>query len=208
MSNFRVSPEVSLEDGIDLYQAQVQKAQTVLAQKGFTNPQMPSYVDAQRGQIPYRGEMPPDLTGLDDQQLGWYMGMLSEWNAYVQYQLAEADYQLSLVKAEKALVEAKLRIMYKLDEEGKKRSNPERDDYVNSDRRFVEVQAQESYWETMWRVTKAIAISAEQNFSAVSRRITQRGQEIDRTNRQGGVTGHGNLPQGPLFPTAGPRRAI
>jgi hypothetical protein len=151
----------------------------------------------------YRGELPSDITSLNDEQLGVYMGLLSEWNAYVQFQLAEADVQLSQAKSSRSLAEAKLRIAYRLDEENKKRSNPERDDYVQADRRFVEADSNMHYCESIWRYTKAIAFSADQAFSAISRRITQRGQDIERSRREGSVTGQANIPSGPLF---APRR--
>lgn len=202
MSALVVKAEIDLQDGIDLYTNTMASSLTTLGQKGFVPPPLPMY-NTQTGQMYYRGELPADLTLLSDDQLGTYMGLLSEWNGYVQFQLAEADSQLSAAKAQIALVEAKLRIAYKYDEEGKKRSNPERDDCVGSDRRYVDANKNVLYWETIWRYTKAIAFRAEQAFSAVSRRITQRGQEVDRDRRTGNVTGHTNIPNGPLF---GPKR--
>lgn len=204
MSQLTVNAEIDLQDGIDLYTNTMASSLTMLSQKGFAPPTPPIY-QTSTGQMYYRGELPTDLTALTDDQLGTYMGLLSEWNGYVQFQLAEADSQLSAAKAQLALVEAKLRISYKYDEEGKKRSNPERDDCVGSDRRYVDANKNTLYWETIWRYTKAIAFRAEQAFSAVSRRITQRGQEVDRDRRTGNVTGHTNVPTGPLF-GHGPKR--
>jgi hypothetical protein len=125
------------------------------------------------------------------------MGLLSEWNNYVQAQLAEASGCLSHAKAELELTEAKLRITYQRDPtEQKKRSNPERDDYVGTDPRYIQAKGEVLYWEKIYVFVRAIANAAEQSFAAVSRRITQRGQEIDRTNRTQGVTGGTNIPTG------------
>jgi hypothetical protein len=198
MGQLTVKPEIDFQEGVDLYQSRSQAAIAALGQKGFNPPNQPVYA-TQAGRQYYQGELPADLTTLTDDHLGGYMGLLSEWNGYVQYQLAEADSQLLHAKAQLAFIEAKLRIAYKYDEEGKKRSNPERDDHVGSDRRYLEVNSQVIYWETFWRYTKAVAFKAEQSFAAVSRRITQRGQSIDRDRTTGNVTGHVNLPQGPLF---------
>lgn len=198
MSTFQAKPEITLEEGIAMYQTQSTAAYAFMTQKGYAQPVLP-HTQGNAGAQPYRGELPPDLTALTDEQLGVYLGLLSEWNNYVQFQLAESDSQLTLAKSALALVEAKLRISYRNDEEQKKRSNPERDDYVQADRRFVEANAQVLYWETVWRYTKAIAFSAEQAFSAVSRRITQRGQDIERGRRETSTTGNANIPAGPLF---------
>lgn len=195
---FNPSLEMSIEDGIDLYESRAQGAQQSLISKGFISPEPPSY-KTENGLIQsYRGELPSDLTVISDTQLGTYMSLLSSWNHYVQCQLAEANIQLAKTKAIMEHVEAKLRITYQRDEEGKKRSNPERDDYVRSDKRYIEAQSNVIYWEAMYTYIKAIANAAESAFSAVSRRITQRGQEIDRNNRTGSVNGHTN-PSGPLF---------
>lgn len=198
MSNFVPNAEITLEEGTSLYKARSQQALSTLAGKGFAMPNPPQYQTA-AGMQPYRGELPSRITDLSDHELGHYMGLLSEWNGYVQTQLAEADMMLLEAKATLELVEAKLRIAYQKDPDGsKKRSNPERDDYVRQDRRYVEAQSNTIYWETIFRYVKAIAFAAENAFATVSRRITQRGQEIDRMNRTGNATGHNNI-SGPVF---------
>jgi hypothetical protein len=202
MTNFAPNAEISLEEGLNLYNLKMQQAQHTLQVKGFAMPRPPMVTTTNGVQQGYRGELPPDLTQLNDSQLGTYMGLLSEWNTYVQVQLAEADMNLSKCKSDLSLVEAKLRILYQKDPEGKKRSNPERDDYVGSDRRFIESQAEVTYWETVYRYIRAIGYGAENAFSAVSRRITQRGQEVDRMNRTAGVTGGSNIPSGAIFGNA------
>lgn len=198
MSNFNPSNDTSIEDGIQLYELRAQQALALLASKGFGNPQIPVMQTA-AGPQPYQGHIPDNLPDLDDNQLGFYLGLLSGWNGYVQQQLAEANVHHSKVKAILEHVEAKLRIAYGRDEEDKKRSNPERDDHMKSDRRYLEANSNVIYWETLYTHIRAIANSAEQAFAAVSRRITQRGQEIDRGNRGGSVTGHANLQGGPMF---------
>lgn len=196
MGNFNPSNDASIEEGIQLYEAKAQQALQFLHAKGFTQPNPPQ-MTTNIGVMAYQGSIPTNLPDLDDNQLGMYMGLLTEWNSYVQYQLAEADVQFQKTKSILEHVEAKLRIAYGRDEEDKKRSNPERDDFMKSDRRFVEAKSNLIYWETMYTHIKAIANSAEQAFSAVSRRITQRGQEIDRGNRGNSVN---NIPHnGPMF---------
>lgn len=198
MSSFNPSTEISLEEGIQKYQESASNAYDLLYQRGFPMPEPPHY-HSKEGVRPYRGELPPDLTALSDDQLGTYMGLLTEWNNYVQTQLAEADTKLAEVKAIMELTEAKLKILYARDVDGKKRSNPERDDLMTADRRYVDARSQVLHWETVFKYIKAISNSAENSFSAISRRITQRGQEIDRAKRDGHVNGNSNLPAGRLF---------
>lgn len=194
MPNFTPNNDVSLEDGKAIYEQRATQAIAVLAQKGFGNAPQPT-VQTSAGPMPYQGHIPPSLPEMNDNELGYYMGLLSEWNNYVQDQLAQASVQNTKAKTILEHVEAKLRIAYQYDE-GKKRSNPERDDYMTTDTRFVQAKSDVVYWDTIYTSIRAIANSAEQAFAAVSRRITQRGQEIDRGNRNSGVT---NIPTGPMF---------
>lgn len=198
MSGFNVDPKISLEEALVVYDTRTQQVTNTLAQKGIVIPTMPQY-QTQAGQVTYRGELPSNLTTLTDDQLGTYMGLLSEWGMYIQFQLAEADSQLLNAKAKLAQVEAQLRIANRYDEDNKKRSNPERDDYVGVDRRYVEIHSQMIYWDSYRDYIKAIAIGAENAFSAVSRRITQRGQDLERERRNQGVNTTNITPQGPIF---------
>jgi hypothetical protein len=200
MSNFQISTEMTLEDGLNLIRHRAMEAQNDIFNRGLAMPRQPMVASA-AGPQPYRGELPSDLTALTDQQLGTTMGLLSEWNNYAQAQLAEASSNLSQVKTELEFIEAKLRLVYQKDPtEHKKRSNPERDDYVGTDPRYIQAKSDVLYWEKIYVFVRAIANAAEQSFSAVSRRITQRGQEIDRMNRNHGVSGGSNIPAGPIFP--------
>ncbi len=198
MPNMKVSFGADLDQALATYQNKMDVALQMLGQKGFM-PIQPPYYQTSGGNVPYRGELPHDLTALTDDHLGYYLGMLSEWNAFVQFQLAEADSQLTCSKAKLVTTEANLRMSYKFDEADKKRTSQEKDDCVHSDVRFIEANSNVIYWETIYRYIKAIAFSAEQAFSAVSRRITQRGQEVDRNRRDGNINGGTNIPQGPLF---------
>lgn len=198
MSNFNPNNRTSLEDGQAIYENRSQHALVTFSQMGFGTATPPS-VQSVAGPTPYTGHIPSNLPELNDTELGHQMGLLSEWNNYVQQKLAETSVQLMKAKAILEHIEAHLRIAYQVDDNDKKRSNPERDDYMICDNRFVDAKSSVIYWDSLYISIRAVANSAEQAFSAVSRRITQRGQEIDRGNRVGGTTGHTNIPQGPMF---------
>lgn len=199
MTSLNVNPEMSLEEGQNLYQTAIRSAGANLAALGVQSPFPPNTSGPGGATVPYRGELPPNLTDLTDNELGTYLGLLTEWGNYVGYQLAAADASLTAAKADLHLVEAKLRIVYQKDPESKKkRSSAERDDYVGADRRYIEANSQVLYWETMYIYLKAITNAAVDSFAAVSRRVTQRGQEVDRMTRTGNTTGPGNISV-PLF---------
>ncbi len=198
MANFSPNNRMSLEEGQALYEDRSRQALMTFQQMGF-GVSSPPMVQSPAGPVPYQGHVPPNLPDLDDSQLGHQMGLLSEWNNYVQQKLAEASMQLAKSKSILEHVEAQLRIAYQTDENDKKRSNPERDDYMTCDSRFVQAKSEWLYWDSLYTAIRAVANSAEQAFAAVSRRITQRGQAIDRDNRVGATTGHSNIPQGPMF---------
>lgn len=71
---------------------------------------------------------------------------------------------------------------------------------VRSDRRFAEAHSAFLYLESLYVLTENVYKAARQNYNAVSRRITQRGQEIDQGNR---TTNVNNMPApgAPLLPT-------
>lgn len=188
-------PQTTIEEGAAIYEQKANEAIAALKQKGFSNPN-PPMMQTVGGVAPYQGHIPPNLPELTDTELGHLLGLLTEWNSYVQDQLAQASVQFAKAKSILEHVEAKLRIAYQEDPDThKKRSNPERDDYMITDRRYIDAKSNVIYWDTLYTTMRAIANSAEQGFSAVSRRITQRGQEIDRGNRTGGT----NIPAGPMF---------
>jgi len=179
-----------------MFNAVPMKVQTMLLQKGFGGaPNPPQVQDQATGQtVPFNGRIPTDLTALNDDWLGYYLGLLSGWMDYVQQQLAEAHSSMRIANEKLEFVNAHLLMIHKKDGE-KKRPEPERKAMVLIDRRYVEAQAEAIYHETYYRHVKAIAETAEQSYSAVSRRISQRQQDIERQKRQTTVS---NV-SGPLF---------
>lgn len=199
MSNLRMNFEVDLDQGVAAYNNSMKRAEETFLQKGFCEPQIPSYTVQNGQQVLYRGELPKDLTVLSDDHLGFYMGLLTEWNAYVQFQLEKASNDVDVAKAALELTQAKLRISSKYDEDDKKRTNPEREDCMTVDQRFCAAKSLYLYHMNYHGLLKAVAFSATQSFNAVSRRITQRGQEIERAKRDGNINQSNISSNGSLF---------
>ncbi len=191
MNGFQqLKTDISLEDASGIFKAVAPRIDAQLAQKGFITATAPPMMQGQNGQpMPYNGYVPPDLTQLDDNTLGWYLGMISAWLDYVQQQLAASYRDMTTSTAQLEFVNAHLLMIHKREGE-KKRPEPERKAMVLIDRRYVEAQAEAIYFETYYRCVKAIATAAEQNYAAISRRISQRQQDIERQKR---TTGIGNI---------------
>lgn len=196
MGNFNISTEITYDEASGLFATIPGRVTGSLAAKGLiTGATPPSFRNPQGQEQVYNGWIPPDLTQLSDDQLGWYLGMLSGWLDYVQQQLSEAHGAMTVTEKKMEFVEAHLLMIHKQNPEGKKRPEPERKAMVLIDRRYVEAQTESIYHETYYRHVKAIAAAAEQNYSAVSRRISQRQQDVERNRRTTGVS---NV-TGPLF---------
>lgn len=138
---------------------------------------------------PYRGEMPAEITSLDDEQLGDLLNNLSVWCGYLDVELAKAD--ASYREALKALegLRANIRLRLKVDEEGKRLTGPDKDDRVESEPRVASATRREVYCYAIFRILRGVRDQAQKNWETVSRRITQRGQEISRMRREVNVAG-------------------
>lgn len=175
--------QLPLEEGLAIFDQRLMEAQEKLKTAGFYMAEKPAYNN--NGVVTYyRGEMPHNITELSDAQLGWYLSMLSTWNSYVQTQLAEADINRTITREKLEFLEAKLNVAlmnYKL---GKKSlTAAQTKSMVKSDRRYVDMVTTLDYYEAIYKAVKAVTEAAETNWWTISRRITQRGQELERDRR-------------------------
>lgn len=197
---FELVNQLPLDDGLNCYR--IREAVLEEYQKrGFPMPPVPVRTDSYGRATPYQGEMPNDLTILSDQELGQYMSLLSLWINFVGTQMAVARLERTIAKNQLEFTEATIRLSYRLDENNKKRTGPERDDMVHCDRRFIEANRTFIFLDSFASLVEVVYKSAEQNFNAVSRRITQRGQDSDRGDRGHNVHNAKISNGSPLFPT-------
>ena len=161
---------------LDVYQ----DALTQVQSRGIIAPTLPS--------SGYKGEMPQDLTGLDDDDLGDLLNNLSQYTGYVESELAQAQAKLDSAKAQFEFTYARVRIGVKLSVEGRL-TDRDKTDLVITDPRVVEAQAKVLFTESIYRLTRTIRDQAQRNWETVSRRITQRGQEVERMKREHNVAG-------------------
>jgi hypothetical protein len=137
----------------------------------------------------FKGDLPDDLSSLDDEKVGNLLNNLSRWCGYLDVELSKAAALKKESEVHLAKIMARCRLTLKVDEEGKKLTGPDKDDRVEADPRVVEASRREVYHFTLYSVLKGIRDEAQKNWETVSRRITQRGQEVNRMRREVSVAG-------------------
>lgn len=179
---FDYDPEIPMDEAqrvLDIRDA-VSKQ---LASSGFYIPQKPTISNASGVEQDYQGEIPFNLTKYTDSVLGDYLFLLTGWISYVGTQKSLADMSRTVAKAQLETLEAKLRLKNKMDGEGKRISNPERDDIIAVHRQVVEAKSVFMHLEFYYVFVAQTYKNAEQNYAAVSRRITQTVNSSGRDNR-------------------------
>lgn len=136
-----------------------------------------------------RGEMPTDFTSLDDDKLGNLLNELSQWCGYLDTELMKAGALKKQAETHLEKVQARVRLALKVDEEGKRLTDKDKDDRTSVDPRVVEATRREIYHYTLYVVLKGIRDEAQKNWDTVSRRITQRTTEQGRQRRDVNVAG-------------------
>lgn len=172
-------PPEDLEQGaraLDVYQDAMANVQS----RGIMSPSLPA--------SGYRGEMPQDLTSLDDDELGDLLNNLSQYTGYVESELAQAQSKLDSAKAQYDYIYAGTRLKVKAAAEGRL-TDRDKTDLVITNEKVREAQARVIYAECTYRLTRTIREQAQRNWETVSRRITQRGQEVERMKREHNVAG-------------------
>jgi hypothetical protein len=175
-----LEPAATLEEGSAALNV-TQQALAYITQSGLP---LPSVSITQ-----YRGEMPPDITMLDDGTLGQLLNETGQWCSFLDFQLAQADANREDAKANLTFVKARIRIAIKNTEEGKKYTVQDKNDIMDTDPRVVAAQSRSLYCEAVYQLTKSIRDRAQRSWETVSRRITQRGQEVERMRRESNVAG-------------------
>lgn len=132
--------------------------------------------------------LPEDLTRLDDNQLGQLLNVLGQWVGYIDQQLANADSSRNSADSYLTYIQARVRIEIKSRSE-KKLTAQEKNDIMETNPQVVDAKNKAMFWESIYRLTKSLRDSVQLSWETASRRITQRGQEVDRMRRETNVAG-------------------
>lgn len=150
-----------------------------LMQRGLTPPGRPEG---------FNGELPPNISHLDDGALGELLGKMSEYGGFVEAVLAEAA--VNKEQAEEIFNQTRAGLMVDLMGAPRGKMNAEeKSSYVDCDPRTVQARSNFLYWKTYHTLTKVVVDRVQRNWDTVSRRITQRGQEVDRMVRGNSMNG-------------------
>lgn len=178
--------EIQLDNPVPVENAQVllHRQQDVL-----------NYVHGQLG-VPtlYRPQdavsiLPKDLTALSDDQLGNLLNTTGQWVNYIDYQLANADGERQSAEAYLTYIQARVRLAIKARSGEKKPTTQDKNDVMETNAQVIEAREKSMFWEATYRLTKSLRDGVQLAWDTISRRITQRGQEVDRMRRETNVAG-------------------
>lgn len=136
----------------------------------------------------FSGEMPHDITSLDDNDLGDMLSKMSDYCGYVESELAKAEAARNSAQSRLEFIRAKIRLNVKATAQGRL-TNSDKNDIVTVDQDVVLATSQSLYHEAIYDLTKKTANRIQRNWETISRRITQRGQEVERMRRESNVAG-------------------
>lgn len=130
-----------------------------------------------------------DLSAYSDEQLGNLLNQFNIWTSFVDYRLAEIEASMLHVEMELEHVKARVRVTLPDKIDGKKLTTQDKNDRVILDPRVEDAARRLAYHEAMHRITRAVRDNFQKTWETVSRRITQRGQEVERIKRDHSVAG-------------------
>lgn len=145
----------------------------------------------------FSGELPDNLTMLDDGALGNMLSHISDHCAYAETELAKSNAKKEIAESNLETIRARVRISLRSDGTREKLTTKDKDDVVDTNPDVIEAKSAFLYANTIFLLTKTIVSRYQRNWDTVSRRITQRGQEIERVKREVNV---GNIPMGNTSP--------
>ncbi len=181
LGRIELQPPVDIEEGSQRFDV-LRYAQGTVQKMGYPAPNLPS--DG------YRGEMPPDITSQDDDDLGSLLMSLGEYIGSLETALAQAEVERNAAEAHLVYIRARVRIGFKADREAYgKLTDKDKSDLVECEPRVLDAVSKALYCEAVYKITKAILSKSERDWNSVSRRITQRGQDVMRVVRNGSVAG-------------------
>lgn len=165
-----------------------QAMETIVYQMGIPLPTKESFRPG------FNGELPPSLTDLNDEQLGDLLNDFSKYAEYVGFCVARADGERADAEAAMNFLMARIRLSLREGPDGKKLAQKDKDDMVIADERVKVAMERFRYCDAVYSITKKVADNAKLAWETVSRRITQRGQEVERMRREHTV---GSVPMDP-----------
>jgi hypothetical protein len=134
--------------------------------------------------IPPDYTIPASITSLTDRELGELLTAVGKYCGFVEEQLPVLKGDMEASKSYSDFIQASVRIALKSNLSEGKLTNPERDDRTLVNPAVIDAQNAVLFKEAKWSIAKAIHGRCQRDWDTVSRRITQRGQDLDRSRRE------------------------
>jgi hypothetical protein len=181
-----LSQPISMEQGISALTNTETSAMMALQQMGIHPPEKPN--DS--------GGMPEDIVSLDDNQLGYLLNQIGQYCGFVEFKLSEAKIAKNAAEERLNFVKSRIRLTLRSNPDiGTKLTVADKDDLVRTNAQVVDAQRDFNYKDAVYELTLRVRDSAQRNWETISRRITQKGQEIERMRRIANVD---NIPLAPM----------
>ena len=149
----------------------------------------------------FRGDLPPDITTLSDDELGDLLNNLSQYLGFVEFKLVEAEMEKAEAESQKEFIRARVRMNVK--GSGERMTAQDKTDVVEVDDRVLAAERKVLYTTGYYDMLKVVRNNVQKNWETASRRITQRGQAIERQVRGHNVS---NVPVPMVHRPWGPNR--
>jgi hypothetical protein len=130
----------------------------------------------------FNGTIPASLTDLGDDELGDLLQQLSNWCGFIGAEFAKAESELEVAKAQLEFIQSSVRIALKAHHDGRM-TVQDKTDAMRNDVRVSAAHSKYLFHFTRYNVLKSLKEMAQRSWETVSRRITQRGQDIERMRR-------------------------
>lgn len=188
-----IDTTTDLESGLRILDERAEAAIEDLQRDGFRMDVSPPTYFHNGQMAAFDGRIPADLTQVNDQELGVFLGLLTGWINFANTKLSISDVRMRAAKAKVEFARARIRTsLPSHDSDGNKLTNPDKDQLVRIDQRYTQLEADYIYWSALVDYLGPAVKSAESAYSAVSRRITQRQNEMYQHGSRS--NGHAAIP--------------
>ena len=127
----------------------------------------------------FSGQLPDNLELLSNHDIAQFMGLNNEWAAYLRDQHSELEVQMAIVKEKEAAIKSSLlRVMDK--------------NLIPSDARYVDVIETKLYFDSLAKKVEIHLKRADNNYKVLSRIISLRQQDEEKSRRTNSVRSGGN----------------
>jgi len=185
---FSVAKNLKVEELLQIYDGILPDVDAALADAGVSHTlAIPGAPDELEGIVllGVNGDPfpPEDLTAIDQVQIGKLFTFFHNWANYVTAECSRAKSHLDIQTSRNDIIRSALRVYYIKD-----KNIPANlaDDYINTDARFVQCDADLLRLKTYYKAMESRHEQLKRTLNNISREQTRRGEELKRDIHEGG----------------------